>query len=198
VPDFDAYPSFVGADGNGLEGDIFIEGWDIKNAYYFFQAVDYSSNFGAQLASDRLENKPELFFNISVRRDFLGVFIAYMIPLGVVAYLLFAVSVTRSRDIENNERYGFKSANVLTYSASLFFVLIFSHMSLRETLQAKGIIYLEYFFFILYCVIGIVAANATPFFHNLFSSKNNKDWVVLLYWPLILSSVLTITIMRFS
>ncbi len=198
VPDFDAYPSFAGADRNGLESDIFIEGWNINNTYYYFRNVDYSSNFGAPGDVRTLNNKPDLFFNISIRREFLGVFIAYMIPLGVIAYLLFAVLLTRTRDTEGNELYGFKAANVLGYAGSLFFVLIVSHMSLRETLQAKGIIYLEYFFFILYITIASAAASAIPFFNKKSNQGSKGKWAVLLYWPLLLLSILIITTLRFS
>ena len=198
VPDFDSYPNFEPVSYNGLESDIFIEGWSIIKTFYYFKNINYTSNFGMFSKKKILTNKPDLYFNISIRRDFLGVFVAYMIPLTVVAFLLFAVLMIRTRNSAKNELFGFNAAMVLGYAASLFFVLIVSHMSLRETLHAKGIIYLEYFFFCLYLAIAFVAANSITFSYKQLNAGMNDKWITLLYWPSLVFSILIITIMRFS
>lgn len=198
VPDFDAYPDFERNPVNGLEQDIFVEGWSIRKTFYAFRSSDYSSNFGRDAPFRTLDNQPSLYFNVSIRREFLGVFVAYMIPLVVIAFLLFAVLMIRTHDKEKNDFFGFNSAMVLGYAASLFFVLIVSHMSLRETLQAKSIIYLEYFFFCLYVAIGVVSANSIAFSYNTSNDDSRDKWSKLLYWPALLFSILIITAKRFS
>ncbi|NQZ59754.1 MAG: hypothetical protein HRT88_20065, partial [Lentisphaeraceae bacterium] len=124
VPDFDSFPDFEINKKNGLEGDIFLEGWDISKTFYSFRKNNYSSNFGRENTSGDLKGKAELYFNLSIRRQFVGVSIAYMIPLNVVAFLLFAVLITRSKDPEENSVLGFNAVTILAYCSSLFFVLI--------------------------------------------------------------------------
>ncbi len=198
VPDFDSYPNFERSSSNGLESDLFITGWTILKTFYYFRSIDYTSNFGIISTNKTINNKADLYFNIAIKRDFIGVFVAYMIPLAVIAFLLFAVLMIRTRNTNENKLFGFNSAMVLGYSASLFFVLIVSHMSLREGLHAKGIIYLEYFFFNLYIAIGLVSANAVTFSYKKWNTGIDDKWICLLYWPLLLLSLLIITVIRFT
>ena len=198
VPDFDAYPSLEYHKVVGLEDDIFVEGWDISKTFYSFKMTQYKSNFGASVNDPIMTNRPDLYFNITIRREFLGVFVAYMIPIIVIAFLLFAVIMIRAKDSAMNEWLGFNSATVLGYAASLFFVLVISHMSLRETLHAKGIIYLEYFFFSLYIAIAIVSVNSIEFAFRRINGKSDRHVLRYIYWPGLLLSILVATVMRFS
>ncbi|WP_367990676.1 cache domain-containing protein [Vibrio sp. NTOU-M3] len=198
IPDLTAYPPFSRSTRYGLEEDLFIEGWDITNTSYYFRNVRYSSNFGDDTLNSQIHAQPDLFFGISVKRDFVGVLIAHMLPLAVIAYLVFAVLMIHTRDKEHNELLGFNSAMVLGYAASLFFALTLSHFSLRQTLQAKGIIYLEYFYFILYIALAFVVANALAYTLKKVPKTSRLLWAQFIYWPALLISLLFFTVLRFS
>ncbi len=201
VPDFDSYPKFPYFSTNGLACDIFLEGWDIERSYFSYRINSYSSNFGTGVGEQSLAMVPELYFNLAIHRQIMGAPVSYLIPLIVVAFLLFTVLMIAPKDKDKNELLGFSSANVLAYCASLFFVLIISHMSLREALFAKRIIYLEYFYFTLYFALAIVSTSSITFVYrkaNIANREYEGLLIKLFYWPFILLIFLIITAIRFS
>jgi len=106
-----------------------------------------------------------------------------------------------TEDKQKRALYGFSSSTVLAYCAALFFVLIVSHISLREKLAATGIIYLEYFYFILYFAILTVSINSILLASNTkykFICYKDNLIIKLLYWPVILVLLLGITLKNFS
>ncbi len=175
IPDFNSYFKFASQNDhylnpdiaieelkNGLEKDLFIEGWEIIRTSFSIRDRLYATSFGKFDLKEQY-SYPELYFNISIKRRFLEVFVVYFIPILVTAFLLFTVLMTYTRNTIENEFYGFSVSTVLGFCASLFFVIIVSHMSLRESLQTGSIIYLEYFFFCLYFLITVVSIGAILF-----------------------------------
>ncbi|MEM6686722.1 MAG: hypothetical protein AAF617_13145 [Bacteroidota bacterium] len=213
VPDFDSYSKFVSQNDyylnpntpeaqlkNGLEKDLFIKGWEIIRTSFSVRDRLYNTSFGKFTLKENY-TYPELYFNITVKRRFLEVFVVYFIPILVTAFLLFTVLMTYTRNAETNELYGFNVSTVLGFCASLFFVIIVSHMSLRETLQTGSIIYLEYFFFCLYFLLSIVSIGAFFFSSSsapAFFKKNNGMLIKMIYWPLFCLIILLLTTLHFS
>ncbi len=213
VPDFDSYPKFASQNDhylnpniteenlkNGLEKDLFIKGWEIVRTSFSIRDRLYTTSFGKFNLKENY-TYPELYFNISVKRRFLEVFVVYFIPILVTAFLLFTVLMTYTRNSEKNEFYGFSVSTVLGFCASLFFVIIVSHMSLRETLQTGSIIYLEYFFFCLYFLITVVSVGAILFSSasaSSFFKKNNGEIIKMMYWPLFCFIIFILTTLHFS
>jgi hypothetical protein len=213
VPDFDSYASFASQNDfylnpnisenhvkNGLEKDLFIKGWDIERTSFSIRDREYTTSFGKFTHTGNYSH-PELYFNIGVKRRFLEVFVVYFIPILVTAFLLFTVLMTYTRNAQTNELYGFNVSTVLGFCASLFFVIIVSHMSLRETLQTGSIIYLEYFFFCLYFFIAIVSIGAFFFSSSSapsFFKKNNGELLKMMYWPTFCFIIFALTIFHFT
>ena len=89
---------------------------------------------------------------------------------------------------------------MLAYCAALFFVLIVSHVHLRESVAAHSIIYLEYFYFVMYVAILLVSANSI-----LFASSHKLRWVQhednflvkVFYWPILKLTLLVVSIFVF-
>ena len=181
----------------GLEQDFVLEGWKIQNSFFGYRENTYNTNFGVE---DYQNESTELYFNIGVKRDFIGSIISDLIRLIVVSILLFAVLLISTKNDEKISLYGFSSSATLTYCAALFFVLIISHVSLRDKLAVAGIIYLEYFYFILYFVLLVVSINsillASSTDHKLIHYGDNLI-VKLLYWPVILGMLFVITLINF-
>lgn len=139
---------------------------------------------------------PELYFNVGLKRDFIDPFISDMIPIVIVAFLVFAVLMISTRQEEQIGLFGFSTSAVLGYCAALFFVLIVSHVHLRETLAARGIIYLEYFYFVMYAAVLVVSTNSILFASSVgprFIHYKDNLVVKLLYWPTVLGAILGIT-----
>ncbi len=139
---------------------------------------------------------PELYYNVEVKRNLMGPLVADVSPILVVAILLFVVLMITTKS-EQKKLFGFSSSGVLGYCASLLFTLIIARASLRSKLPAEGIIYLEYFYFVMYVAILAVSVNSI-----LFASLSKipvvdyKDNLIikLLYLPLIALVIMVITL----
>lgn len=197
TPDLKSYDIMDPDSRPGLEKNFVLEGWDIQNSFFSYRTNTYNVNFGVD---DYQQDFPELYYNAGLKRDFLSSVISNLIPLIVVSILLFAVLMISTKSDEKIRLYGFSSSTVLAYCAALFFVLIVSHLSLREKLAATGIIYLECFYFVLYFIILGVSINSILLASNtecrLIHYRDNLI-VKLLYWPVILASLLVITLVNF-
>lgn len=198
IPDLDSYDIIRPATKPGVEHDFVLEGWEIQDSYFSYRNNSYNANFGIE--NDKFSGSPELYFNIGTKRNFMSSFMSDSIPIIVVSLLLFAVLMISTKHENKRSRYGFFSSAVLAYCAALFFVLIVSHVSLRQKLATDGIIYLEYFYFIMYLAILTVSINSI-----LLASENNnkiihyRDNLIikLLYWPFISGLILAITLFVF-
>ncbi len=198
VPDLDSYEVIRPDTKPGLEYDFVLEGWEVQDSFFSYRINSYNTDFGIE---DRKNNVSlELYFNIGTERIFMSSFISDMVPIIVVTLLLFAVLMISTKHEQKKDMYGFDSLQVLTYCAALFFVLIISHVSLREKLPTDGIIYLEYFYFILYFAILIVSVNSILLASNTrcnFINYEDNLIVKLLFWPVITMLALGITLVVF-
>ncbi len=196
VPDLPAYPSVAPSTLPGLEakGDFVLPEWDLESAYFGYRGHTYSSNFGLKGYSGE-ENFPELYFNILVKRKFLGPFISNVMPVLVVAAILFALVLTITRKAESSI-LGFNTSAVLASCAGLFFGILIGHTELRSSLDASGLVYIETFYLIMYGALLLMAVNTYVF------SVNERVRILqwrdnllpkLLYWPTLLLLVLGIT-----
>jgi len=199
VPDFDSYTNMRPDHKPGLERDFVLEGWEIGDSQFSYRNNSYTTNFGVE-NNPLHSGVPELYYNVGMKRRFLTPFISYLTPLVVVAFLLFAVLMISTKDEAKVARYGFTSSTVLAYCAALFFVLIVSHVALRQKLAADGGIYLEYFYFTLYFAILAVSVNSILLASDArFSLVHCRDNMIarLLYLPVILALVLGTTLAVF-
>ena len=76
------------------------------------------------------------------------------------------------------------------------FVLILGHNSLRSSLSASDIIYLEYFYFIMYATIMLVAARVISFLFGVrvgWTEYRQTVTAERLYWPFVTSATLLAT-----
>ena len=199
IPDFDSYDIIAPATKPGLEKQFVLEGWDIENSYFSYRNIPYNTKFGYKDHGAK-NNCPELYFNIGVKRKFIHPFISDMLPLFVISILLFGVLLISSKNEQKISLFGFNTSQVLTYCAALFFVLIVSHVHLRQSIASQSIIYLEYFYFVMYVVILFVSANSILFVSSenlrLIHYKDNF-LVKTFYWPALMLSLLIISLFIF-
>ena len=134
-------------------------------------------------------------------RTFTDVFIINLVPLIVVAVLLYSVLVTTTADPNQSERFGFSAASAIGTASALFFVVMLAHIALREQFAGSGLVYLEKFYLTIYGAILLVSVDV-----YLFSKENLPGWlhfikdndnavVKVAYWPVILGTLAFNTVM---
>lgn len=198
IPEFSAYSSTLPWNTPGIEEDIVLDGWQLTDSHFSYKKNNYNTTL--DIIGANSADIPELYFNVGLARLFVDPFVADMLPIVVVCLLVFAVLLITTVKAGEVDLKGFSSANVLSYCAALYFVLIVSHVHLRETLNAFGIIYLEIFYFCMYFIILLVSANSLAITNEKtpeFLRKNDNFIARLSYFPLITLTLLVATIWMF-
>jgi hypothetical protein len=193
-PDLPSYALIKPALLPGVDEMVSVSSWQFLGSQFFYRDASLGTNFGVE-AQPPSSRAPELVFKLDARRDFLGPFIAYLLPALIAAAMLFAFLLNERSDNASDE-----IMSVLNYSAALFFVIAVIHTSLRDSIAAVGITYLEYAYIFLYLSIIYVALNT-------FIRVKRPDWWLvayennliskLVYWPLVTGSLLVVTMQVF-
>ncbi len=187
MPDYESYGCHLARKSlPGIENDFVVGEWQPVSSYFSMREQSYNSSMGFGAESFyRKDAFPELFFNVKLNRIYSNAFISHLIPLFIVAALLFLILM-----IDTKEK-----SFALTASG-LFFVLLFDHIGLREDLAANGIVYLEYFYFILY--FTILFTSLTTYLYAIDSTLKviqykNKKIPKLLFFPVTFMALFVVT-----
>lgn len=201
VPDLAAYKSTHSHDIFGLDKNIIQGAFRLQETYFSFIEYNSDANFGIKDFNIQNMQMPELMFNIVVKRNFLNSFLLYLLPVIVVWGLLFGLTMVMSSDAAKASAYKFSTTSCLTTLAGSFFSILIAQMTLRSNFLGQPVTYLEYFYFITYAIIFLLALNAF-----LVTSKTDKDSFItwennlipkLLFWPVIFGSMAVITFITF-
>jgi len=198
VPDFGAYKGTGLADMFGIAEDIVLDTWERENTYFDYSLSNYDTNFGISSYVGQ-QGFPELHYNLVVKRKFENAFIIYLLPLFLVATLLFAGLLTVSADEELTSRLGFDASGFIASCSVLFFVVMLAHIQLREQFAGSSIVYIEYFYILMYSLLVLATVNT-----YLFSIRPKHGCGFILYrdnivakvgyWPAVLGSLILITL----
>jgi hypothetical protein len=198
VPDLDSYKLMNPGFRPGLEKTFDLPDWKIERTFFELVSKDYDTNFGIKnyLGRDMI---PELYFNVAIVRNLMDAFIRNMTPLIIVALLLFAVMFISTEE-RMSRKFSMDIGENLVFVGSMFFVLIFAHISTRGRIPTQEIFYLEYFYLTMY-----VALLWVPISSILFVTGSTKFHVQykenliskLLYWPVILGALYVLTVATF-
>jgi hypothetical protein len=159
IPDLEAYDLINPIAKPGVGEDLVLPGWTVLASLFEYRYQDYNTDFGIKNYVGQY-HFPELYFNINLKRKFLGPFVSKIIPLSVVAAMLLSILIISSNNPEKADLFGFSASNVILGLAALFFVLIFDHISLRGSLASVKMIYFEFFYFAMYIMMMLVSINA--------------------------------------
>lgn len=198
VPDYEAYPSTGEMDIFGIEENIVLGTWLRENTYFDYKVPVYNTNFGIPEFIGQ-HGFPELHYNIVVKRKFENAFIVYLLPLFLVAALLFAAMLTVSANERISDRLGFNTSGFISGCSALFFVIMLAHIQLRDKFADFSIVYIEYFYILMYALLALATANTYLFSikprdgHRLITYEDNIIFKVA-YWPVVLGSMILITL----
>lgn len=198
VPDFEAYQATGLTDIFGIEETIVLETWERENTYFDYNLSSYDTDFGIPNYIGQ-QGFPELHYNFVVKRKFENAFIVYLLPLFLVAALLFAALLTVSASDKLSSRFGFNVSGFIGGCSALFFVVLLAHIQLREQFAGSGIVYIEYFYILMYGLLVVATVNTYVV------SIQPKRWCGLIlyednilvkvaYWPVVLGSLILITL----
>lgn len=201
VPDWESYTQpFNPAALSGLDQEFVREGWTTLYTGFSYQTFNYSSSFGMGKYAESPPH-PELYFNVGLKRDVTGPLITRIVPVVVVALLLYAALYLTRRQEKKGEIVGFNIFTVLSYCAALFFVIVIDHATVRSTLAPESLIYLDFFYFVLYILTAFVSLN------SILLGVSDDIWIVeyrdnaipnYLYWPIFFSFIFICTLTTFT
>ncbi len=201
VPHLEAYDEVGSNDTFGLDASIVLGGWDLGATYFDYLPSSYHTNFGIENYVGKSEF-PELRFNIVLKRRFIDALIVNLVPLFLVAALLFSMVMLATADEKLAMLHGFNTATVFGACSALFFVVLLAHVQLRQLFSGQGLVYMEYFYLLMYAIILLVAV---AIYH--FSERVARDsgaarltqctWLKITYWPVLLGAALLMTGMHF-
>ena len=198
VPDFEAYKSTGLSDIFGIESDIVLGTWERKNTYFDYKLSSYNTDFGIANFIGQ-DGFPELNYNFVLKRKFENAFIIHMLPLFLVATLLFAALLTVTEDEKLSGKLGFNTSGFIGASSALFFVVLLAHIQLRRQFSGTGIVYIEYFYIVMYALLVIATANSYLFsvrakFCRSVILYSDNIIVKAAYWPVVFASLVLITL----
>lgn len=198
VPDYSSYTATGLNDTFGIEEDIVMGSWSRQDTFFDYKLSSYSTDFGIDDYVGQ-QGFPELRYNFVIKRNFGDAFIVYVLPLLLVAALLFSTLLTISSDDELAGRHDFSTNGFIAASSALFFVVLLGHIQLREQFAGSGIVYIEYFYILMY--VYLVAATATTFIFATRAFKwlsivHYEDSIIpkVCYWPTLLALLIIITL----
>jgi hypothetical protein len=195
VPDLASYDILDPSVRPGLNQSLTVPSSRAVASFFSFKTIDYQTTFGIDAA---VQSHPALKFSIVEKRVFLSPFIANIIPVLIVAFIMFIVLYISST--RGNERSGLTTMNIVQSSAGLLFILVLAHVNERNRIETPDIAYIEWFYFSMYVFITLQLLALAMMIEGrqwrIFTYRDNLA-LKLAFWPLILTTWLAITLVRF-
>ncbi len=183
LPDLEDYKEINPRLLPGIQPELVLEDWHLTRSFF---------NYRIEQTDKAEKEQSNLYFTVLMQRDFLKPLIISMLPVLVVVGLLFALLLLLGKV----NRF----ANVIAPLIALFFGNLFAQMAIRKSIIVSSLSYVDYYYIVMYFSILGVAI-------SYFLFHSHKDMIIinyqkglipkLLFWPLILGSILSITIWTF-
>ncbi|MFI6942380.1 hypothetical protein ACIBI4_24170 [Streptomyces sp. NPDC050418] len=196
VPDFSAYPPWNADDKFGVYPGLVGGDWNTQFSTFSLTEGTERTNYGRPAHSIDGQDA-ELTFSVGVGRQYVSPLLNRLIPLIVITLLVFGSLFVVTTDSDRRSLSGFSTWAVIGFCGSMMLVVSVQHGTLRSETASDGVVYAEYFYFILYLVIGLVALNVIE--HTSKKRFPLVDWrgnaaARLLYWPVVTVLLLTATV----
>jgi len=199
VPDLDAYPFLIPATTPGLDENVYLPGWEITRTFFELRERVPATDFGLGGSASN-ERFPSLYFNIEVRREFVDTFVSNLVPLIIVAVVVFLVLLINEREEDRIILMRTGPGFNLSICGTLLFVAVFAHIGARQKIAAQEIIYLEYFYIVMYFALLWVAVNSILYVRwpeSSFIQYEKNLLPKVLFWPVTLGAVWLVTLLTF-
>ena len=195
VPDLDSYGILNPSAMPGLNTEITVPSSETISSFFTFKTIDYNTTFGNETP---VNSHPALTFNMAAKRIFLSPFIANIVPILIIALIMFVVLCASSND--EDSRSGLTTMNVIQSSAGFLFILLLAHVNERSRIETPEIAYIELFYFSMYVLITlqciVLAMSLSGSGWRLFRYHDNLI-LKQAFWPTLLSTWFAVTLVRF-
>lgn len=192
VPDFASFKPTSNLSAE-IDPALVLNEWVFRDSYFAYTMTDSVTDFGIQNFI-RQKNFPVLTFIVYMQRNYLSPLIASLIPIIIIIVILFSTLLIFG--IEHLRT----PMEVIKMNSTIFFATALAHQTFKRYVNSVGISYLEYFYFVIYAVILLVTINLLLYASNsAFRIVQYKDnfIVQILYWPVVLTTFLVITLAFF-
>ena len=199
VPDFGAYRDLTPSTLPGIDTKFVYGGWDPLSSEFSYDLIDYNVDFGLGNGASGAP-EPELYFNLSVARDFLGPMLEHLVLVGAIAVLLFFLLLLMAHDSDLQDRIGLTIFDLIVAAGGLLFAVILDHNSIRGVVESQDLIYLEWFPLILdvFIVLVVLTAVLRVRHWRVPVIGYSGDLIpVAAYWPALIGSLLAVTLLIF-
>jgi len=193
VPDIEAYAMFNPKGLPGVQEGFVLPGWQLQEAWFGIQEQLFTTNFGDQ-SQQGIQRKPELFYNISIEREFLNPFVSRIIPAAVISIMMFLIVLISTKTGEAASWLGFTANDVVVGLSALFFVIGLTHTDLRQSLSSSSIMYFEYLYFVIYIMLLYVAITSVFIAkRDLIEGYDENFLTKSLFWPVLSLAIFVVT-----
>jgi hypothetical protein len=199
TPDIASYKIIAATAKPGLAAEFKISGWRVLRSYFGLGGKIDTTTFGLSHTVSR-QDFPGLQYNVLLRRNLLDAFISNLSPIIIALILLFALQMVMTSDEKLASFMQTTSGRLVNICVSMFFVIVFAHVSVRRGMTAEEIFYLEYFYFITYLMILWVAINSIVYYKlkQVAWLQYEENLVLkLLFWPTVTGLLLAATTATF-
>ncbi|HEX2281962.1 MAG TPA: hypothetical protein VHG52_09405 [Thermomicrobiales bacterium] len=199
VPDFDAYRDLTPESLPGVENQFVYGGWDPLRSGFSFDLIDYNVDFGLGYGFSRTPG-PDLYFNLSVERDFLGPMLEHLVLEAAIAILLFFLLLLMAQDTILQDRIGLTIFDLIVAAGGLLFAVILDHNAIRGVVASQDLTYMEWFPLTLDVFIVLVVLTAVLRVRHWripVIGYSGDLMPVLAYWPALIGSLLAVTLLVF-
>ena len=193
VPDLNAYALPNPKLTPGVQSGFVLPGWEIEESWFSLNDQIFNTNFG-HVDFHGLKQKPELFYNINIQREFLNPFVSRIIPVLLILMILFLIILISTKSSRGAEWLGFSASNVVIGLSALFFVIGINHSELRQLLPSSKIMYFEYFYLVIYIMLLYVAVTSIYIAKRPSIEGQDENFVSkILYWPVLSTALFLVT-----
>ncbi len=194
IPDLNSYQLINPRSLPGIDNDTNLPGWTVTASYFGYKKVNYTSNFGTYTVgpfgiyeSVNKSEVPELYFDILASRHLVDTLVADLLPVCVIAVLLFVILLTSTQQ-------GFA---IIGWCASVFFAAVFAQIRFRAKIPQTQVVYFESFYFLMYIAILVILLVMLLYqlnFNIPFIRYRKNMIAKLLYWPTLFTTLSLITL----
>ena len=197
MPDLAAYSYINPKLTPGIQNDFVLPGWSIKESWFSINMKYFNTNLGNSDIHNT-NNKPELLYNVDIKRNFMEPFVSRIIPVLVIFILLFLSLIICTKTGTMVQWFGFSASSVVLGLSALFFVVGMSHSELRRLLPSANIMYFEFFYFISYIMILYVSVNSIIIAKREPIIGQEENYLSkALYWPTLSFILFVLTFWEF-
>lgn len=194
TPDFEAFLS-NDSPRSEIDPTVHSNQWTIKQSYTFYTLSDFQTDFGIEDYPGQ-KGFPDLNYGIRIRRQFVYPLTASALPVIIILFVVFSILLLTGLGSHHTGL----ATEIVKLTSGILFTTAVAHQTFQRNLQSPVITYFEYFYFLLYAVILLVAINGMLYAYErggVFINVENNLIPRLLYWPLTLSLCLCLTLWFF-